>query len=259
MRRKPGEYAGALSRHLTEGAFTQGILRVLPFGSSILLHFPNTLKPLLRRGDACERALRMLARLPLDIRLHSSRVATLSFRTAQKMNLEKTVLKRIYLAGMFHDIGKVWVKKDILTKPHSLTPEEYEHVKQHAWLGAHCVRVYLALPHVADIVLHHHERIDGKGYPVGLSGKEIPLESRVIAVADAYDAMVGGPGGSSRQYRPKRTREEALKELIKGAGQQFDSEVVKVFCEMMEDNGSLFKKMFSGRLRKEEAMAEGAG
>ena len=258
MRRSLSEYAGALSCYLREGVFTQGILRTFPMGSSLLIHFPNTLKHLLRRRGVYERALRLLARLPLDIRLHSSRVATLSLRTAQKMNLEKTALKRTYLAGIYHDIGKVWIKKDILTKPHSLTPDEYEHVKQHAWLGAHCVQIYLALPDVADIVLHHHERIDGKGYPVGLSGEEIPLESRVIAVADAYDAMVGGPGGSSRQYRPKRTREEALRELIKGAGQQFDSEVVKAFCELMEEKVSLFKK-FSGRLRKEESMAESAG
>lgn len=227
------ERAGLFSRCLTEEIITHGLLCTLPAGSLLFTHLPHKLNRILSRRDVCQRVLRMLTRLPLDIRLHSSRVATLAGQTAQMMSLDSATVRRIYLAGMLHDVGKVWVKKEVLTKPGPLTLEEYEHMKEHVPLGANCVQIYLSLPCVAKVILHHHERIDGKGYPFGLSREKIPLESRVIAVADAYDAMIGGPGGSSRRYRPRRTQKEALEELMASAGQQFDAEVVRTFCALI--------------------------
>ncbi len=253
MRISLSEYVEALSRHLRKRGVPLGLWRALPVLHPLTSPFPNKLKNLLASQDLRLRALRMLARLPQDLRSHSSRVADLSVRTAQRMNLDDATIKRIYLAGIFHDIGKAWIKKDILTKPASLTPDEYEHMKQHASLGAHWVHIHLALPDVARIILHHHERMDGRGYPANLLGEEIPLESRVIAVADAYDAMIGGPGGSSRQYRPRRTKEEALNELMVSAGTQFDSQVVKTFCALLQERRPLFRKTPIGRLAKKEA------
>jgi HD-GYP domain-containing protein (c-di-GMP phosphodiesterase class II) len=136
------------------------------------------------------------------------------------------------LAGLLHDVGKIGVPDAILNKPAALTDDEFAVMRQHAVLGYEIVES-AGLPEQAGWVRHHHERIDGTGYPDGLSGDEIPLESRIILVADSFEAMT-----SDRPYRRAPGREFALEELRRNAGTQFDPDVVDALCRVL-DRGAL--------------------
>ena len=152
---------------------------------------------------------------------HSERVSAISVAIGRQMGLAGDELEVLRLGALLHDIGKIGVSDDVLRKPGELTPEEFELIKQHPGLGARILRsVPFLAPHVAIVELHH-ERPDGKGYPHGLAGDEIPLLARIAHVADAFDAMT-----SARAYRPARGSSEALAELWSCAGRQFDAEVV---------------------------------
>jgi HD-GYP domain-containing protein (c-di-GMP phosphodiesterase class II) len=126
-----------------------------------------------------------------------------------------------------HDIGKLEVDRAILDKPGALDPEELEEIRTHPERGARMIRRVRSLRPSLNCVLHHHERWDGSGYPHGLGGDAIPLEARILAVADAYDAMT-----SQRPYREPRTREEALAEVERCAGSQFDPQIARVFVTL---------------------------
>ena len=136
------------------------------------------------------------------------------------------------LAGLLHDVGKIGVPDAILNKPAGLTDEEYAVMKRHSLLGCDIVRA-ADMPVEASWVRHHHERFDGRGYPDGLAGTDIPLESRIILVADAFEAMT-----SDRLYRKAPGEEVAVAELRKHAGTQFDPEVVAALCRVL-DRGEL--------------------
>jgi HD-GYP domain-containing protein (c-di-GMP phosphodiesterase class II) len=132
------------------------------------------------------------------------------------------------LAGLLHDVGKIGVPDAILNKPDRLTDEEYAVMKRHSVLGCDIVRA-ADMPVEARWVRHHHERFDGGGYPDGLAGAEIPLESRIILVADAFEAMT-----SDRPYRRAPGQEVAISELRRHAGTQFDPAVVDALCRVLD-------------------------
>jgi hypothetical protein len=155
---------------------------------------------------------------------HSERVARVAVELGREMGLEEGELGDIYLAGLLHDVGKIGVKDSVLQKCDKLTDEEREHIQQHVTLGYWILAELKQIRNLLPGVLYHHERIDGKGYPDGLAGDAIPLLGRILAVADAYDAM-----SNQRPYRdalPYRRVEETLKE---GAGTQWDKSIVEAF------------------------------
>jgi diguanylate cyclase (GGDEF)-like protein len=155
---------------------------------------------------------------------HSTRVAELGAWIAARLGLDAEQIELTRLAGSLHDLGKLAIPEEILRKPGPLTPPERLVVERHSQIGYRMLES-LEVDPVADWVLHHHERWDGTGYPNGLAGEEIPLGARIIFVADAYDAMT-----SDRAYRGRLTPQEAVAELERCAGTQFDPEIVSVFA-----------------------------
>ncbi|MCB2191984.1 MAG: HD-GYP domain-containing protein, partial [Deltaproteobacteria bacterium] len=137
-------------------------------------------------------------------------------------------IESLKFAGYLHDIGKIGIKDHILLKETRLTAEEYEEIKRHPDIGESIIRAMDLSEDERHIVRHHHERWDGGGYPDGLAGEDIPLLARVVAVADAYDAMT-----SDRSYRASRGGQEAVAELAACAGSQFDPSVVEAFARML--------------------------
>ncbi|MFN6991267.1 MAG: HD-GYP domain-containing protein [Fervidobacterium sp.] len=160
---------------------------------------------------------------------HSRNVANLSSLLAEKLGLPDSTIKKTYWAGLVHDIGKIVVPSSILNKEGKLTLEEFEVIKKHPVYGHDFLSTSSELRELARYVLHHHERWDGKGYPSGLSGDEIPLISRIITVVDAWDAMT-----SDRPYRKGLSLEQAKQELFEHSGMQFDPNIVKAFIELIE-------------------------
>lgn len=156
---------------------------------------------------------------------HSERVAAYALVMAERLDkFSNEELKSFNYACLLHDIGKIHIPDQILMKPTSLTKEEYEIIKTHPAVGAQAISKVEGFKNNLDVILYHHERWDGKGYPTGLKGEEIPYLARVAAVADAFDAMT-----SSRSYRGAMPVEEAYKRIILGSGTQFDPELVEVF------------------------------
>src|SRR5215217_9111748 len=167
---------------------------------------------------------------------HSAAVARYARELARLLGLSEREQELIHTAGLFHDIGKFIFPDSILIADRKLTDEEWETVKLHPEQGAKLVRRIEGYGPVAGIVLSHHERVDGKGYPHGISGGDIPLGSRIISVADTYDVMT-----SRDSYRRPVSSEEALAELRRVAGSQLDPLVVETFIEMIEDHGVAFR------------------
>jgi putative nucleotidyltransferase with HDIG domain len=161
---------------------------------------------------------------------HSDRVARIAVRLAEELGCDKETLNTIYLSGLLHDIGKIGIDDSVLRKPGKLTAAEYEHIKLHPELGYKILRDLKQLDHVLPVVLHHHEAVNGKGYPHGLAGDEIPLLARIVAVADSFDAM-----SSDRPYRKGMPIEELDDILQHGAGAQWDAEVVDAYFRSRDD------------------------
>ena len=159
---------------------------------------------------------------------HSTDVATLSEEVARRLGLTDHAAREVRHAAELHDVGKVAVPDAILAKPGPLDEHEWAFIRQHTLIGERIIAAAPALARVAPIVRASHERWDGRGYPDGTEGDHIPLGARIVAVADAYDAMV-----ADRPYEPARTSEAALTELCRCAGSQFDPAVVAVFCEVV--------------------------
>jgi putative nucleotidyltransferase with HDIG domain len=156
---------------------------------------------------------------------HSERVAEYSRILAESLNIyEEDDLKLMYYACLLHDVGKVHTPDSILIKPSKLTEEEYAVVQKHPIVGANAIKDIDGMELCLDIVLYHHERWDGKGYPEGLKETQIPLTARIAAIADSFDAMT-----SHRSYRSAMTAEQAYEQIIQGKGTQFDPELVECF------------------------------
>lgn len=170
---------------------------------------------------------------------HSQRVAGYAREIAVRMGKPESEIKEIYYAGLLHDVGKIHVPDSIINKPSKLTNEEFGYIKLHPIAGHHILRTMKENPKIAQGAKWHHERYDGKGYPNGLEGEDIPEIARIIGVADAYDAMT-----SYRSYRDVLPQETVRKEIEQGMGTQFDPEIAKIMIKMIDEdiNYSLCQK-----------------
>jgi len=168
---------------------------------------------------------------------HSAAVAVYARDIAEAMQLDQEEIKRAHLAGLLHDIGKVGLPAGILEKAGPLTLAERKEMQAHSLIGERILRNVDGYADIASIVRHHHERVDGSGYPDSLSGRSIPLVSRIIAVADAYNAMTSG-----RPYRQPSSPEEARIRLRNGSGSQFDQAVVAAFEAVLSDSGDSYRR-----------------
>ncbi len=158
-------------------------------------------------------------------KLHSERVSKICRLMGDAMKLDSITVKELETAGLLHDIGKISINENILDKDGGLSDDEYAQIKRHTESSYQILKSIDAYAGLADDVLSHHERWDGKGYPRGISGEEISLIARIIAVADSYEAMT-----ADRSYRKAMSKEYALQELKNNSGTQFDPNVVKIFC-----------------------------
>ena len=160
---------------------------------------------------------------------HSKKVSDYAVALAETLSLSQDKIDEIRAAGLLHDIGKVGIPDSTLNKKGALTNEEWELVKAHPKLGVEILRHVIDLVNCLPVILHHHERYDGSGYPSGLKGNNIPLEARILAIADAFDAIT-----SPRPYHEELSSQQALDELKRYAGTQFDPELVDAFCKIIE-------------------------
>lgn len=159
---------------------------------------------------------------------HASRMVELATALGRKIGLSENRLNGIELFTEFHDIGKIGISDNVLLKPGQLNEEERLIIQRHSMLGYEIAISSADLAPISDFILKHHERWDGKGYPMGLAGEDIPVECRILAIVDAYDAII-----NDRPYRKGKSNEEALEEIKKCAGTQFDPELVEMFLEII--------------------------
>jgi putative nucleotidyltransferase with HDIG domain len=158
---------------------------------------------------------------------HSKRVSDLATRLAISLKLPSAQIDKVRTAGLMHDIGKIIVPDDVLDNPGSLTETEQANIRKHPEIGFRILNCSPEMAELSQAILQHHERWDGKGYPNGIAGKEIDICARIIAIADAYDAMT-----SSRPYRDALSAEIAMSEILANADKQFDPELADIFVKM---------------------------
>jgi len=161
--------------------------------------------------------------------VHSTRLAEWAIRVARKLNIPEEHLYQVEVAALLHDIGKIGVPDSILKKQGPLTPDERTLINRHPEYSWSILRLFPGLEDASLYALHHHENVDGTGYPAGLKGAEVPLVSRIVSVIDAYDAMV-----SNRCYRKGLPHQEAVRRLLESSGTQFDLNVVQTFIPIAE-------------------------
>src|SRR5215211_9023296 len=166
---------------------------------------------------------------------HAAEVARLSRMVGLHLGFDKEGLEWLVHGALLHDVGKLGVAEEILEKPGPLTEEEWSAVKRHPEVGARTIEPIEPLFGALPVVRHHHERPDGSGYPDGLEGEEIPLAARIVAAADAYDVMLRRRHYRPQRYRPKSSPAEALQELWREAGRQFDARVVEAMGRVLGD------------------------
>lgn len=164
---------------------------------------------------------------------HTERVAQYAILLGEQLGMPVTEIKKLKFGALLHDIGKIEIGISILNKKEKLTDQEFELIKKHPVIGANILRPFKTLKEILPIVLYHHERFDGQGYPQGLKGNSIPLGARILAIADSFDAMT-----TDRPYKPAMSLEQAREELLRCAGKQFDPELVQEFIKVI-DSGKL--------------------
>lgn len=180
------------------------------------------------RSSVISSLKNMLFEKSFETEEHAMRLTGLCSKVGRLMGLSQSDLNDLELFSMLHDIGKIGINDNVLQKPGSLTDVEWVEMKRHSEMGYHIAQSAPELSHIADYILCHHERWDGKGYPQGLKGEQIPLLSRILSVADAYDAMV-----NDRYYRKALPKQTAIDELNRCSGTQFDPQVVKAFLKII--------------------------
>ncbi|UOF91719.1 HD domain-containing protein [Fodinisporobacter ferrooxydans] len=173
---------------------------------------------------------------------HSQHVAEYSKILGEAIGLSKELLDQLFNGGLLHDIGKILTPDRVLLKPGKLSNEEYEIIKKHPVHGENMIKNIPNLKPYLSIVRHHHERMDGQGYPDGLAGNEIPLLARIVCIADSFDAMT-----SKRVYRTNMPFELAIRELTRCAGTQFDKDLVDVFVKIIPEKFPDFKRHIVNR------------
>jgi HD-GYP domain-containing protein (c-di-GMP phosphodiesterase class II) len=161
---------------------------------------------------------------------HVERTKAMAERLGRALELSDAELGKLTLLAVLHDIGKIAIPHAILSKPGKLTEEEWQIMRTHTEKGYRIASASKELQPIADYILHHHERWDGKGYPSGLAGEEIPLLSRIITVVDSHDVMV-----HDRPYHNAMSQADAEKELLRCSGSQFDPHIVSVFLQVLRD------------------------
>jgi len=161
---------------------------------------------------------------------HCERVAFYALTIAAQLNLSEDDKRNIKFGSYLHDCGKIGVPEDILNSPDPLTDDQMEIIKKHPLWGADVVRPVKLHKTVMNIILYHHEKCDGSGYPTGLKGEEIPIEARVVAVADVYDALT-----SDRPYRKQMTPSEAMQVIVKGEGHHFDPAIAEILIRSLSE------------------------
>jgi HD-GYP domain-containing protein (c-di-GMP phosphodiesterase class II) len=159
---------------------------------------------------------------------HSEFVGIMTEKVGKQLSLSEFDINELAIAGMFHDIGKLTIPDQILNKPGKLTNEEFDVIKQHPVVGHRIIKDALPYSNISEYIFHHHERYDGKGYPTGLKGNDIPLQSRILCIVDAYEAMT-----SERVYKKRMSKNEAIVELKRCMGTQFDPQITKVFIDII--------------------------
>jgi len=165
----------------------------------------------------------------LNTGVHSTRLAEWALRVARKLEIPESDLYQVEVAALLHDVGKIGVPDAILKKAGALTEEERAIIKRHPEYSWSILRLFSDLQSASLYALHHHENVDGTGYPAGLKGSDIPLVSRIVSVIDAYDAMI-----SNRCYRAGLPHHEAVQRLVGGSGTHFDAQVVQAFIPIAE-------------------------
>lgn len=174
---------------------------------------------------------------------HSERVADLAVAMAEELEMSEDKQEFVKYAGILHDVGKIGVDEGILNKRVPLLDSEWAAIREHPVIGENIIKKINFLFDISTVVRHHHERYDGLGYPDGLKGGEIPLEARIIAIADTYDAMT-----SDRSYRKGKTPREAVQELRRVAGTQLDPELVRVFLKILEGQPSQIESAVAAKM-----------
>ncbi len=162
---------------------------------------------------------------------HSDRVAIYSKEIAKRYGYSEKEQEEIYMMGLLHDVGKIGVPDEVIRKPGRLTDEEFATIKKHPSIGGRILDNIKEMPALSSGARFHHERYDGRGYPAGLAGKDIPEEARIIAVADAYDAMT-----SNRSYRNALSQEKVREQIFNGKGSQFDPDFADIMLTMMDED-----------------------
>lgn len=161
---------------------------------------------------------------------HSKRVSEYMVKMAQHLNFSHEKVELMRVAGLLHDIGKIAIEYSILDKSTKLTKEDLIEIRRHPEIGYRILKSSSTFSEISEIVLHHHERVDGNGYPKGLEGEEIPYAAKLLCVCDAYDAMV-----SDRPYRKGMAKSKAIQELLNNSGTQFDKDIVDAFIVMIQE------------------------
>ncbi|MFN2341582.1 MAG: HD-GYP domain-containing protein, partial [Halanaerobium sp.] len=176
---------------------------------------------------------------------HCERVAKYTYQLCNEMNLSRAKSEKIISIAKIHDIGKIYVDDHILRSSDNLNDQEYEEIKRHTEYGYQLLKDIDLINDELDIIKYHHERWDGRGYPEGLKGEEIPVGARILTVCDSLDVMITG-----RSYKPPMTKEEIIEELKKCAGGQFDPEIAEIMIKLIKDG------YFDDRFKSEEKIRE---
>ncbi|NLX91111.1 MAG: HD-GYP domain-containing protein [Firmicutes bacterium] len=181
------------------------------------------------RSSVLKALLKTLGTKSFETEEHTKRMQSMALKIGECLKLPDSEMARLSLLITLHDIGKINISEEILTKKESLTKQEWEIIKKHPEIGFRIARATEEFAHVAEDILAHHERWDGSGYPKGLKGKEIPILSRITAIVDAYEIMTNG-----RPYRKALSHDEIISEIERNSGTQFDPELAALFLNILQ-------------------------